>query len=104
MQIKGVRVYAHWSVLLIGTLILFGAIERPAETLAAWGNRGTDGTFPDIFFACLAVIHRISVNAPSVPDFGQKTASLENAKERVSHFPTAPATAILDTKHHGSIA
>ena len=35
-QIKGVRVYAHWSVLLIGTLILFGAIERPAETLAAW--------------------------------------------------------------------
>ena len=28
--------YAHWSVLLIGTLILFGAIERPAETLAAW--------------------------------------------------------------------
>ena len=36
MQIRGVRVYAHWSVLLIGTLILFGAIERPAETLAAW--------------------------------------------------------------------
>lgn len=28
--------YAHWSVFLIGTLILFGAIERPAETLAAW--------------------------------------------------------------------
>jgi membrane-associated protease RseP (regulator of RpoE activity) len=36
MEIRGVRVYAHWSVLLIGTLILFGAIERPAETLAAW--------------------------------------------------------------------
>jgi Zn-dependent protease len=36
MQIKGVRVYAHWSVLLVGTLILFGAFERPAETLAAW--------------------------------------------------------------------
>lgn len=36
MQIKGVRVYAHWSVLLIGALILLGAIERPAETLAAW--------------------------------------------------------------------
>jgi Zn-dependent protease len=36
MQIRGVRVYAHWSVLLIGTLILFGALERPAETLAAW--------------------------------------------------------------------
>jgi Zn-dependent protease len=36
MQIRGVRVYAHWSLLLIGTLILFGAIERPVETLAAW--------------------------------------------------------------------
>jgi Zn-dependent protease len=36
MQIRGVRVYAHWSVLLIGTLVLFGAIERPGETLAAW--------------------------------------------------------------------
>ena len=36
MQIKGVRVYVHWSVLLIGTLILIGAIERPGETIAAW--------------------------------------------------------------------
>ena len=36
MQINGVRVYAYWSVLVIGTLILFGAIERPAETIAAW--------------------------------------------------------------------
>lgn len=36
MQVRGVRVYAHWSVLLIGTLVLFGALERPAETLAAW--------------------------------------------------------------------
>jgi stage IV sporulation protein FB len=36
MQIKRVRVYAHWSVLLIGALILFGALKRPAETLAAW--------------------------------------------------------------------
>src|SRR5437667_7596153 len=36
MEIRGVRVYAHRSVLLIGTLILFGAIERPVETLAAW--------------------------------------------------------------------
>jgi uncharacterized membrane protein YphA (DoxX/SURF4 family) len=36
MEISGVRVYAHWSVLLIGTLILFGALERPAETVAAW--------------------------------------------------------------------
>jgi len=36
MKISGVRVYAHWSVLLIGTLVLIGAFERPAETLAAW--------------------------------------------------------------------
>jgi Zn-dependent protease len=36
MQIRGVRVYAHWSLLLIGTLILLGPFERPAETLAAW--------------------------------------------------------------------
>lgn len=36
MEIRGVRVYAHRSVLLIATLILFGAIKRPAETLAAW--------------------------------------------------------------------
>jgi membrane-associated protease RseP (regulator of RpoE activity) len=36
MEINGVKVFAHWSVLLIGTLILFGAIERPSETLAAW--------------------------------------------------------------------
>jgi len=28
-------------------------------------------------------------------DAGQKAASLENAKDRVSHFPTAPAAAIL---------
>jgi hypothetical protein len=32
MQIRGVRVYAHWSLLLIAALILVGAIERPAET------------------------------------------------------------------------
>ena len=36
MEINGVRVYAHWSVLVIGTLILFGTIERPIETIAAW--------------------------------------------------------------------
>jgi len=31
-------------------------------------------------------------------DAGQKAASLENAKSRVSHFPTAPAaTGILET-------
>ena len=31
-------VYAHWSLLLIGALILIGAIERPAETIAAWAS------------------------------------------------------------------
>ena len=36
MEINGVRVHAHWSVLVIGTLILLGAIERPVETIAAW--------------------------------------------------------------------
>jgi Zn-dependent protease len=36
MRVNGVRVYAHWTVLLLGALILFGALERPAETLAAW--------------------------------------------------------------------
>src|SRR5216684_1471692 len=36
MEINGVRVYAHWSVLVIGALILLGAIERPVETIAAW--------------------------------------------------------------------
>jgi hypothetical protein len=29
MQIKGVPVYAHWSVVLIAALILLGALERP---------------------------------------------------------------------------
>jgi hypothetical protein len=34
MEINGVPVYVHWSILLIGALILFGAIERPKETVA----------------------------------------------------------------------
>ena len=38
MEISGVPVYAHWSLLLIGALILIGAIERPAETIAAWAS------------------------------------------------------------------
>jgi Zn-dependent protease len=37
MQIKGVPVYAHWSVILIAALILLGALERPLETIVAWG-------------------------------------------------------------------
>jgi uncharacterized membrane protein YphA (DoxX/SURF4 family) len=36
MEISGVRVYAHWSELVIGALVLFGALERPVETSAAW--------------------------------------------------------------------
>jgi Zn-dependent protease len=36
MQIRGVSVRVHWSLLVIGALILVGAFERPAETLAAW--------------------------------------------------------------------
>ena len=38
MEINGVPVYAHWSLLLIGAVILIAAIERPAETLAAWAS------------------------------------------------------------------
>ncbi len=38
MRIKRVPVYAHWSLLLVGALILIGAVERPAETLALWGS------------------------------------------------------------------
>lgn len=29
MEIRGVKVYAHWSVVLIGTVILLGAVEEP---------------------------------------------------------------------------
>jgi hypothetical protein len=37
-------------------------------------------------------------------DACQKRASLENAEERVSHFPTAPATAIvLETKQEQNV-
>jgi Zn-dependent protease len=36
MQISGVPVYVHWSVLVIGALILLGAYEKPAETLTLW--------------------------------------------------------------------
>ena len=34
--INGVRVYAHWSALVIETLMLLGAIERQVEMIAAW--------------------------------------------------------------------
>jgi membrane-associated protease RseP (regulator of RpoE activity) len=37
MEIKGVKVFAHWSVLLIGAVILLGALEAPllASTVLA---------------------------------------------------------------------
>jgi hypothetical protein len=36
MAVRGVGVYLHWPVLLVGSLILLGALERPAETLVLW--------------------------------------------------------------------
>lgn len=36
MQVGGVDVYLHWSVMLIGSVILLGAFDRPAETLTGW--------------------------------------------------------------------
>jgi Zn-dependent protease len=39
MEISGVKVFAHWSVLLIGAVILIGALEEPllaATVLAAY--------------------------------------------------------------------
>ena len=36
MKIGGVPIYVHWSVLVIGILVFFGALERPKEILAAW--------------------------------------------------------------------
>jgi Zn-dependent protease len=36
MKIRGVPVYAHWSLLLVGVLVLIGALEQPAEMLTGW--------------------------------------------------------------------
>jgi len=36
MQVRGVGVYLHWSLVLVGCVILLGAFERPAETLTGW--------------------------------------------------------------------
>ncbi len=36
MEVRGVDVYLQWSVLLVGALILLGALERPAEALVLW--------------------------------------------------------------------
>lgn len=38
MEINGVKVFAHWSVLLIGATILFGAVTEPAMALAILGS------------------------------------------------------------------
>ena len=38
MEIKGVRVLVHWSVLLIGALILVGALEDPLLAFAVLGS------------------------------------------------------------------
>lgn len=34
-RVEGVRVYVHWSVLLIGALVLMSALRRPFVTLVA---------------------------------------------------------------------
>jgi Zn-dependent protease len=38
LAVRGVSVYLHWSTLLVGGVILLGAFDKPAETLAAWGS------------------------------------------------------------------
>lgn len=38
MEINGVKVFAHWSVLLIGAIILLGATSEPAVALAGLGS------------------------------------------------------------------
>lgn len=38
MRIQRVPVYAHWSVIVLAIVILLGAVERPAVTLAAWAS------------------------------------------------------------------
>ena len=37
MQIRGVKVFVHWSVLLIGTIILLGAVEDVALAFTVLG-------------------------------------------------------------------
>jgi Zn-dependent protease len=36
LEIQRVPVYANWSLVLFSVVILLGALERPAEALAAW--------------------------------------------------------------------
>jgi len=36
IAINGVNVYVHWSLVLVGCVILLGAFVRPADTLVGW--------------------------------------------------------------------
>jgi len=36
LEIRRVPVYANWSLVLFSVVILLGALERPAEAVAAW--------------------------------------------------------------------
>src|SRR6266550_8603868 len=38
MQIRGVKVFVHWSVLLIGTIILLGAVEDAPLAFTVFGS------------------------------------------------------------------
>ena len=38
MQIRGVRVFVHWSVLLFGTIFLLGAVEDAPLALTVLGS------------------------------------------------------------------
>ncbi len=38
MQIRGVKIFVHWSVLLIGTIILLGAVEDAPRALKVLGS------------------------------------------------------------------
>lgn len=38
MQIRNVKVYVHWSVLLIGVIILVGAVEEPLLSFVVLGS------------------------------------------------------------------
>lgn len=37
MQIHGVRVFLHWSVLLVGAIILLGNLKRPSDSFLVLG-------------------------------------------------------------------
>jgi len=45
MEINGVKVYAHWSVLLIGCVVLMGAISEPSTAI------------PGLVCYCVILVH-----------------------------------------------